>query len=232
MVSLEDAVIARIIKNKIQFEILVDPEKAMDFKKGKNISIENILAISEIFKDAKKGERASIEELNNTFNTTDIFKIATAILKHGHIQVTTEHRRKEVEKKKKEIADIISKNAVDPKTKLPHPVNRIMNAMEEAHVNINPEKPSRDQIENVVEKIRTILPISIERIEIAVRVPIQYAGKVSSAIRSIAPVKSEEWKSDSWTAVIEIPEGMQSSIYDKLNEMTSGNVEVKILKGK
>lgn len=227
MVSLEDAVIARIVKNGIQFEILVDPEKATEFKKGANISIENILAISEIFKDSKKGERASEEDLNKTFNTSDIFKIATAILKHGQIQITTEQKRKVIEEKRKEIANIISKQAVDPKTKLPHPANRISNAMEEAHINIDPDKDASDQIENVIEKIRSILPISIERVEITIRVPIQYAGKVSSTIRSMVPVKKEEWKSDVWVAVIEIPAGMQSDIYNKLNKLTHGSVEVK-----
>ena len=229
MVSLEDAVIARLIRDKIQFEILVDPEKALEFKRGSNIAIENILAVSEIFKDSKRGERSSEEDLNKAFNTTDVFKIATAILKHGQIQVTTEQRKKEVEERKKEIANIISKQAVDPKTKLPHPANRIMNAMQEAHINVDPDKSATDQMESVIEKIRSIIPISIERIEIALRVPIQYAGKVSSAIRSMASVKNEEWKSDVWIAVIEIPAGMQSTVYDKLNKLTSGNVEVKVL---
>ena len=229
MVSVEDAVIARIVKDRIQFEILVDADKAAEFKKGSNVSIENVLVISEIFKDTKKGERASAEELNKVFSTTDVFKIATTILKHGQIQVTTEQKRKAIEEKRKEIANIISKQAIDPKTKLPHPVNRILNAMREAHVDIEPNKPASDQIETILEKIRPVIPISIERIEIAIRVPIQYAGRVSSAIHSMVPVKKEGWKSDAWLAVIEIPAGMQADIYDKLNEMTSGNVEVKVV---
>jgi len=230
MVSLEDAVIARITRDRVHFEILVDPEKAAEFRKGKSISIENILAINEIFKDAGKGERASSEELMQVFNTADVFKIAASILKHGQLQVTTEQKRKETEERRKEIAEIISKQAVNPKTMLPHPASRIINAMKEAHVEINSEARASDQIERVIEKIRPILPISIEKIEIAVRVPMRYAGRVSSSLHSISTIKKEEWKSDAWIAVIEIPAGMQSDVYDKLNEMTSGSVEVKVLK--
>ena len=57
----------------------------------------------------------------------------------------------------------------------------------------------------------------------------QFAGKASSIIRNIAPVKKEEWKSDAWVAILEIPAGMQSVIYEKLNDLTSGQVEVKVI---
>ena len=49
-------------------------------------------------------------------------------------------------------------------------------------------------------------------------------------MRKIAPVKSEEWKNDAWIAVLEIPAGMQADIYESLNKLTAGRVEVKIVK--
>ena len=42
-------------------------------------------------------------------------------------------------------------------------------------------------------------------------------------------IKKEEWKSDAWIAVVEIPAGMQGEIYEKLNNMTGGKAEVKVL---
>jgi len=231
MVSVESAVIARISKGHEVFEILVDPDKALQFKKGIEVSIENMIAVKEVFKDSRKGERASSSELEEHFHTTDIISIATEILRKGELQLTTEQRKRLVAEKKKEVADIISRQGINPQTNLPHPQTRILNAMEEAHANIDPFKPARDQVKSVVEKIRAVLPISIERIEIAVRVPIQYAGKASSIIRTIAPVKSEEWKSDAWIAVIEIPAGRQAEVYEKLNEVTGGNVDIRQLKG-
>lgn len=230
MVSVEDAVIARITKSGEHFEIMVDPDKALEFKRGKELSIEDILAFPEIFKDSKKGEKHSSEDLQKAFGTTDVFEVAKKIIREGEIQLTTEQRNRFVEEKKKEIASIIAKQAIDPKTKLPHPANRILNAMSEAHVLIDPFKSANDQVKNVLEKIQEILPISLERIEIAIKVPIEHAGKANSIIREITDVKKEEWTSSAWIALVEIPAGIQGDIYDKLNKLTAGKVEVKIVK--
>ncbi len=230
MVSLEKSVIARLTKNHIRFEILVDPQMALKFRKGIIHEIHDVLAVPEIFKDAKKGERVPESELEECFRTTDTEEIAKEIVKHGEIQLTTEQRRKFVEEKRKEIAYIISQKGVDPKTNLPHPPQRILNAIEEAHANIDPFKPAKEQVQAVLEKIRPIIAIKIETIEIAVRIPMKYAGRASSVLRSIAPVEKEEWKQDSWIAVLKIPAGMQSDIYSKINDLTSGSADIKIIK--
>ena len=67
MVSLDDAVIARLKKGEDQFEILVDPYAAAEFIEGKEIDIVQHLAIDAIFKDAKKGTHASEESLQKYF---------------------------------------------------------------------------------------------------------------------------------------------------------------------
>lgn len=227
MVSIDKAVTAKITKSGISFEILVDPILAMDFKQGKEINIEKILAVNGIFKDASKGERSSAVDLVQNFKTTDVFKIAENILKEGDVQITTEQKRKLIAAKKLEIANIISKQGVDPKTKLPHPSLRIMNAMEEAHVRVDAFKPAKDQVEKILTAIQEIIPISVQRVAIAIKIPIQYAGKASSTIRKIVKIKKEEWKSNFWFALVEIPAGMRSEIYEKLNDLTAGSVEVK-----
>ena len=229
MVSIEDAVIARITKANEHFEILVDPVLALDFRKGKPVSIDNVLAAREVFKDARKGERASENELQDAFGTTDRLKIAENIIKNGDIQLTTEQRRKMADEKRKQIADMISKQGVDPKTRAPHPPQRILNAMEQAHADIDPFKPAAEQISSVLEKIRPIIPISIETMEVAVRIPIEFAGKANSMLRKMFALKKEEWKQDAWICVVEIPAGMQNELFDKVNSITSGKAEVKIL---
>ncbi|MEE9323827.1 MAG: ribosome assembly factor SBDS [Candidatus Aenigmarchaeota archaeon] len=230
MVSVEDAVIARISKAGMNFEIMVDPDKALEFKREKEGYVEDILAVTEIFKDSKKGERHSSEDLHKAFGTTDIFEVARKIIMDGEIQLTTEQRNRFIEEKRKEIANIIARQGIDPKTKLPHPATRILNAMSEAHVLIDPFKPAKEQVKNVLEKIQEIIPISFESIEIAIKVPIEYAGKANSIIREITNVRKEEWTSSAWIALVEIPAGIQGDIYDRLNKLTAGKVEVKIVK--
>jgi len=230
MSSIDDAVVTRLSKKGKTYEILVDSDKALEFRKGIVIPVDEIVVVTEVFHDSRKGDRVSDEDLEDVFNTRDRLKAAEIILREGQIQLTTEQRRKMVEEKKKQIADTIFKQAVDPKTKIPHPISRIMNAMEEAHVNIDPFKPANEQVEVVIEKIRAIIPLSVEVIDVALKVPIQYAGKASSIIKSISKVKNEEWKADYWFALIEIPAGMQSTIYEKINSITSGTADIKILK--
>lgn len=230
MVSIDKAVIAKINREGIDFEILVDPDMALEFRKGKPVSIENMLAVREVFSDAKKGDRVSDEDLQKGFGTGDIEKIAEIILKNGDIQLTTEQRRKLVEEKRLQIANIISKQGIDPKSRLPHPPQRIMNAMDEAKVNVDPFKPADKQVEEVLNKISSVIAISVERIEIAIKIPMEHAGKASSVLRQIAPIKNEEWKGDGYYALMEIPAGMQAEIYNKLNDLTHGNVDVKVIK--
>jgi len=230
MVSVEQATLARLSRDGLAFEILVDPDLALRFRKGEDVSIENVLAVQEIYSDAKKGDRVSAENLQRVFHTTDIFTIAKGIIKHGELQLTTEQRRHFVLDKKRQIANIISRQGMDPKTKTPHPPNRILNAMEQVHVNVDPFRSAKEQVNGVLSKIQSVIPISLESVEIAIRVPIEHAGKASSEVRKIAPIKNEEWKSDAWIALLEIPAGMQSEIYDSLNKLTGGSVEVKILK--
>ena len=230
MVSLDKAVIARIHREGKDFEILVDPDLALEFKKGKPFSVENILAVREIFTDARKGDRASTGDLQKAFSTAEVTKVAEMILRQGDLQLTTEQRRKLLEEKRKQIADIISRQGIDPKSGLPHPLQRILNAMEQARVSIDPFKPAENQIESVLRQIEGIIPIRLERVQVAVRIPIEYAGKASSLIRAFVPIRQEEWKGDGWYALLEIPAGMQAEIYAKLNDLTHGTVDVKVVK--
>ena len=80
MVSLDDAVIARLKKGEEHFEVLVDPYAAADLIDGKEIDIIQNLAIDAIFKDSKKGTHASDESLQKNFGTSDITEISKIII--------------------------------------------------------------------------------------------------------------------------------------------------------
>src|SRR3989338_3121764 len=116
---------------------------------------------------------------------------------------------------------------MDPKTKLPHPPQRIENAMAEARVNIPPLRPAGDLPPATVERLRPLIPMAIENVEVALRIPAEHAGRAQGYLRGVAQVKKEEWTNTSWIVVIEIPAGLQSDIYAKLNSLTAGQVEAK-----
>ena len=231
MVSLDDAVIARLKKGEEHFEVLVDPYAAADLIDGKEIDIIQILAIDAIFKDSKKGTHASEEAIKEKFGTDDVAEVAKQIVLNGDIQLTTEQRHKMQKNKKNRIIETISRNAMDPKTKAPHPRQRIELAMDEAGVHVDPFKPVSEQVKTIIEALRSLIPISMEHVRISVKIPPEHIGKAYGVARNYGTLEREEWQSDgSWIGIIKIPAGMQTDFYDKLNDVTKGNVSTKFLK--
>ena len=108
MVSLDDAVLARLEKGGSRYEILVDPE-LVELWKGDNESVEfgELLAIEEVWSDARAGERPTGEALEKTFGTSEILACARIILDKGGIQLTTSQRKQMVEEKKLQIHKIL-----------------------------------------------------------------------------------------------------------------------------
>lgn len=231
MVSLDDAVIARLKKGEEHFEVLVDPYAAADLIDGKEIDIIQILAIDAIFKDSKKGTHAPEEAIKEKFGTDDVAEVAKQIVLNGDIQLTTEQRHKMQKNKKNRIIETISRNAMDPKTKAPHPRQRIELAMDEAGVHVDPFKPVSEQVKTIIEALRPLMPISMEHVRISVKIPPEHIGKAYGVARNYGTLEREEWQSDgSWIGIIKIPAGMQTDFYDRLNDVTKGNVSTKLLK--
>ncbi len=231
MVKLEDAIIARYEHKGHRFEIMVDPDAIDDIKSGKIKNVVDFMVIDEIFKDAKKGERAGEEAIKEVFGIEDVNEVAREIILKGQVQLTTEQRRKMLDEKKKRIIMEIARNAINPQTKTPHPPKRIELAMEEAKVHIDPLKSVEEQIPMVLKAIRPIIPIKFEKIKVAVKVSGENYGKVYGEISKIGTILQEEWEKDgSWICVVEIPAGIQAEFFDILNKKTRGNIQTKILR--
>ncbi len=227
MVSVDKAVIARIEKNSQHFEVLVDPELAMSLKKGKTVSISKMLAVNDVFKDSKKGEKASPTVLESAFGTSEVEKVTEDIIKHGDIQLTTDLLRKQKQEKIRQVAAYISANAIDPTTKIPHPIERILNAMKEKGVNIDANKSVPEQVEDVIKSIKDILPISFEKVQIKVMVPAQYAGQAYGVLKKYG-VDKPQWGNDgSLKANVSITASLKSDLYSALNTSTNNTVIIK-----
>ncbi|MEM7817917.1 MAG: ribosome assembly factor SBDS [Candidatus Aenigmatarchaeota archaeon] len=193
-ISIEKSVIACYKVKGQKFEILVDPFKAFEFKKNKKYKIEEILAVNDIFKDARKAERASANELKQAFNTTDIFKIAEEILSNGEIQIPTELKRKLIEEKKNQIINLISRRFINPQNNLPHPPQRIELAMEQAKVSIDPFVDAELQLENIVKELKKIIPLRIEYLTLEIKIPINIGSKAINEIKRLKlSILSENW---------------------------------------
>jgi ribosome maturation protein SDO1 len=222
--------VARMTKDDEHFEILVKPQKALDYRSGKLASVGEVLVAETIYADADKGTRVSEESLRKAFGTTDALKIAEIILQKGTMQLTTEQRRKMVDDKRRQIIDFIARQAVDPKTNLPHPVARIENAMERIHYPIDPFKPMEEQAKDIIKLLRPILPLKMEQLQVSVTIPAEHAARAYGAIKTVGTIRREEWRADgSWHGVIEMAAGSYAPFLDKLGNVTKGAGEAKIV---
>jgi len=214
-----------------KFEILVEPNKALEFKRGGNVKMEDILAYPVIYKDTKQSEAVASHDLQKAFGTTDPFKIATRIIKEGELQLTTEQRRQMIEQKKTQIANIISKRGVNPQTNTPHPPQRILNAMDQAGIQIDPFQNAEQQIDKVLKSIKPIIPIKFQRVVLQIKIPPQYAGKAYSVIKSFGTTQQESWLNDGSLQIgVEMLAGLQDEFFQKISGITHGQFESKVIK--
>jgi ribosome maturation protein SDO1 len=221
---------ARITRDGEHFEILVKPQQALDHRMGKKVPMSELLAIDTIFTDANKGTKASEEKLKKAFGTLDPLVIAETIITKGQLQLTTDQRRQLTEAKRKQIIAFISRNAVDPKTNLPHPPARIEQAMEKIHYPIDPFKEAEEQAKDILKLLRPILPIKMENVNVEISIPTEYAARAYGAVKGYGTIRKDEWRADgSWHGVIEMPAGSYAPLLEKLGEITRGTAEAKIV---
>jgi ribosome maturation protein SDO1 len=228
---LKEMVIARMEKGGETFEVLVDPDSVDEIRSNPDASIADHIAIDRIFRDVKKGKRASEEKMVEIFGTEDPLTVAAKIIRKGEIQVTTEQRRVMTEEKRKAIVNHIVRNAINPQTGTPHPPQRIENAMSEAGVHVDPFRSVDDQLKPILEAMRPIIPISIEKVRMAVKLSAEDCPRCYGDIKAFGEIAQEEWQKDgSWIGIIEMPAGLQTDFLERMNQRTRGNVEAKILK--
>ena len=171
-----DVTVVRYSFEGEKFEILVKPDPALDYKLGKKKDISSVLVSEEIYTDSGKGTKPSTEKLLAAFKTEDKTEVAQIMFEKGDLNLTTDQRRKMVDQKRKQIVEYIAKTFVDPKTHLPHPPLRIEQAMKDGRVSIEPQKSVEEQVKDIVEKLRSIIALKSENLQLEITIPAQYAS--------------------------------------------------------
>ena len=228
MVSLDDAVLARWEKGGRRFEVLVDPALVDAWKDDPaSVELDGLLASDEVWADARAADRPTREDLEAAFGSSELAVCVERILRDGNIQLTTEQRRRLVERNRRAIVTEISRQAVDPRSKLPHPPLRIKTALEESRYAVDPFKPLAQQVKEAVKGLRLLLPLSFETLRLAVKVAAKDYGATHHLLRG--DIQREEWLEDgSWICVIEIPAGMKGEVLEQVARRAPG-VEVREL---
>ncbi len=216
--------IAHIQKGGERFEIVLkDPDKALEFRQGKDIDPKDFLESFDVWADAKKGEKQSAGKMKQWLGTDDPIEAAKIILRKGELHLTEEQRKRMFETKRVKIVQYIHQNASDPRTGAPHPIQRIELAMEQARVQIDAYQPAEMQIENVIKQLRAALPLSFEKSKFTVQLPAKHAGTAYSTLKKKYNLQDEEWQNDgSVKFKIECPAGLKTEIWSFINKLTAG----------
>ena len=233
MISLDEAVTARLESHGQRFEVLVDPDAALEIRREEfDDDLEDVIAAEDVFEDASSGDRPPETSLEEVFETTDPLEIIPEVIRRGEIQITAEQRREMQERKHNQLVNKIARNAVNPQMDdAPHPPERIERALEEAGFKIDPMEPVENQVDDALDALRPVIPIRFDEIVMAVQVPADYAGSAQAQIRQFGDLESEEWQSaGSWVGVLRFPAGLQNDFYDVVNEHTSGEAETRMIK--
>ncbi|MEB3825362.1 MAG: ribosome assembly factor SBDS [Desulfurococcales archaeon] len=224
-----DYVIAKIEIGGNRFEVLVNPDLAFKYKTGEKVNLDDMIVSDIVYKDSKKGLKASPETLKKVFGTDDVRRIAEKIIKEGELQLTAAQRRQLIEAKKRQIINYIARNAVDPKTKLPIPVKRIENLFDELRIHVDLNKSAEAQAVEAVRRIARVIPIKLARALVYVVVPPEFSGRLYSELSRIGELKKTDWRNDgSLVAEIEIPAGAQNEVINTINKLTKGRAQVQI----
>jgi len=222
--------IARLRKGKMIFETMVDLDAAMKLKKGQKIDISEVIRDNAIYNDLKKGMRAGSDVLSSAFETTNFPEIVEKIVRKGDLEVTQEFRDEAVEQKRKQIIDFLVKNAIDSRTNRPFTPDMIESSLKQAGAKID-KQPVERQIKSVIESMAKIIPIRIESKKIRVVIPAIHTGRAYGIVQEYK--ESENWLSNGdLEVVLNIPVGIQTDFYDKLNSITHGSAITQEIKEK
>jgi ribosome maturation protein SDO1 len=232
MISLDEAVTARLESHGERFEVLVDPDAALAIKRGEfEGDLEDVIAAEDVFENASRGDRPAESALEEVFETTDPIEIIPEVITEGEIQITADQRREMQEQKHRQLINRITRNAVNPQMDdAPHPPERIESALEETDFKIDPMEPVENQVDEALEALRPVIPIRFDTVKVAVHLPADHAGSGQAKVREFGDLEREEWQADgSWIGVVEFPAGMQNEFYDLVNEVSSGTAETEII---
>jgi len=218
--------LARIKKAGKNFEIIVDLDDALKFKKDEISSIE--AEGDRVFTDSKKGQVASRSDLKEGFGTDDINEVIKNIIKNGEVQLTQEHRDEAKERKFKQVVDFLVTNAIDPQSGNPHTAERIKSALEQAHVNIKDTAVDK-QINEIIEQISKVIPIKIDFKKVKITISAIHTGQAYGIIAQYK--KEEKWLDNGdLEVIVEVPAGIVIDFYDKLNSVTHGSALTEEIK--
>ena len=229
-IDLGGKTLVRLQTHGKRLEMVVNPEEAWLLKQGDEVAIDDVVEGFIVFENFSKGLKMNEDDLSDIFETDSEREIAKLMLLKGDLQLTIEQRRAFVKEKRDEIIDYLIKNAVNPRTKTPHPKLRIEKALDDAGIRIDRKEGAKEQAERIITQLTTTLPMIIEAATIEFVVSPKDTGPLYGYIKSCGNLLSENWGTDgTLTMVVKTPSGLVASILEQVSDKSKGRVRSTVI---
>ena len=132
--------VVKLKKGGSTFEVLCKPNSMEPYREGK-LSLDKVLQIEEIFKNASKFDKVKNTDLKKAFGTDDKAACILTILQEGTYPLSKKEMTAKVEQKRREIVNYLHNYYQETLkdgsgTVRPHPVTRIEGVLKDMKVNI------------------------------------------------------------------------------------------------
>ena len=102
--------------------------------------------------------------------------------------------------------------------------------MIDGRITVDPFKKADDQINEIIEKLRTIIPLKSENLVLEILVPAQFVAQSYTVLKSTGTLKKEDWQPNgSLKAILEIPAAARPNVIDRLGAITKGTASVEVI---
>ena len=166
-VKFTNVAFVRIYKGE-KFELACYKNKLMDYRKGLESDLSEVLQVDQIFSNASKGKVANREHIQKAFPLLTPTEVIHLILKQGNIQISNKERDTSLDSLKKDIATWVTKMTLNQKTSHPFPLSTILQAMDEVHFKIIQKDGAKKQALKLFKQLRMILPIRRSKITLRI----------------------------------------------------------------
>ncbi|KAK4057002.1 hypothetical protein OIO90_001902 [Microbotryomycetes sp. JL221] len=173
------------------------------WRSGAQQDLSEVIQIDNVFTNVSKGQVASAEDLQKSFQTQDRQQVMLEILKRGELQVGEKERAVELEELKKEIATEVAGRCVDPATKRPHTVGMIEKAMNEVGFSAKSGKSAKVQALDLIKTLQAqkTLPIARAQMRVRISVPSKEGKRIKDKVLAlVAKVEDDDW-ADEWELI-------------------------------
>ncbi|ETV81534.1 SBDS family rRNA metabolism protein, variant [Aphanomyces astaci] len=189
---LEHIDVVRLKKGGCRFEVACFKNKLVEWRRGIETNLSDVLQSEAIFDNVSRGKRARDEDIQRVFGTQDIVEVATFIMTKGAIHVSESIRVAEHDSMFQEVGSVIAKTSVNPEISRPYPMSAIEQMMQKIHVALTPHEPVDIQALGVLQQLKQVMPIVRATMKVHVSVASTDVRHMQSTLQSLGATVFEQ----------------------------------------